>query len=144
MTPRRHACGPVEGEDADRLATLAGASRMVAGLAFVPAAGPLGRLLIGEDADRPGAELFIRAFGARDALLGAGVVLARRDKRAQRIWLASCALADAFDAAATLAGYGRLPPRRRGLALAVSVVPALVNLSLAARLVRLTWRPAAS
>lgn len=130
----------VRDQDTDRLATLAGASRMVTGLAFISAPGPVGRLLIDEDADRPGAQLFIRAFGARDVLLGAGVVLTRRDKRAQRTWLASCAFADAFDAAAALAGYGSMPPRRWGLALAISAVPALLNLTLARRLTRVTQR----
>jgi hypothetical protein len=81
-------------------------------------------LLIGRDADRPGATLFIQAFGARDALLGAGVLPAAKSQQSQRQWLMACALADAFDAAATVARYGRLPPKRRAVTFAVSAVRA--------------------
>lgn len=118
---------------ADRLARLLGGVRVAAGVAFAARPGPLGHLLVGSDADGPGARLFIAAFGARDALLGAGISLAT-DRRSRRGWLIAAGLADAFDALATVAGYRRLPPRRRALTLVVSAAPAALNLDTARRL----------
>jgi hypothetical protein len=107
------------------------ALRVASGVAFISLSSPLGRLLIGSDADSAGAALFIRAFGARDALLGAGVLRAAQTQRSQRQWLMACGLADAFDAAATLAGYRHLPRRRRALTFIVSAVPAVLNFTAA-------------
>ena len=78
--------------------------------------------------------MFIRAFGARDALLGVGTLLAIRTEQSARPWLIASGLADAFDAMATVAGYRRLPPKRRALSFMVSVIPAALNLSTARRL----------
>lgn len=113
----------------ERLITLLGGARVASGVAFIALSGPLGRLLIGKDADSAGAQLFIRAFGARDVLLGAGGLLAMGSLQPARPWLMACGLADAFDAAATVAGYRRLPAKRRALTFAASAIPALVNLS---------------
>src|SRR6266508_4126516 len=68
------------------LARFAAAARVAVGLAFVMAPRRLGGLLIGSDADSPGARLFIAAFGARDVLLGAGTLSALRAKRPARWW----------------------------------------------------------
>lgn len=118
---------------AQRLAQALGAARVGSGAAFIACPRPLGRLLVGDDAEGAGALLFISAFGARDALLGAGN-LAAADRRARRSWLVAAGLADAFDAAATAVAWHRLPPGRRALALTVSALPALLNLGIAARL----------
>jgi hypothetical protein len=115
------------------LARALGAARVGSGSAFIARPRPLGRLLVGEDADGAGAQLFISAFGARDALLGAGNLLAA-DGRARRSWLVAAGLADAFDVAATAVLWRRLPPGRRELAFTVSALPAVVNLATAARL----------
>jgi hypothetical protein len=94
----------------------------------------LGRLLIAHDADRAGARLFIRAFGARDILLGVGAMTAGRRGESPRPWLLAAGLADAFDAAATATTYRRLPRQGRALTFAVSLAPALLNLTTAWRL----------
>ncbi len=117
----------------EQLTKLLGGARVASGVAFIATSGRLGRLLVDRDADSPGAQLFIRAFGARDALLGAGTLLATRSHSA-RSWLIACGLADAFDAAATAAGYRRLPSKRRALVFTVSAIPALLNLGTARRL----------
>lgn len=52
-------------EDADQLASLAGAVRVLSGVAFMTAPGSLGRLLVGVDADAlPGPRVFVRAEGS--------------------------------------------------------------------------------
>lgn len=118
---------------AGRAGALLGGARLAVGLAFVLAPGALGRALVGGDADTPGARLFVRGFGARDMLLGAGVLLARRPAET-RAWLAAAGIADAIDAAATVAGRPRLTRGHRALAFTVSVVPAAANLITAHRL----------
>lgn len=110
------------------------AARLVAGLAFACAPRRAGAVLIASDADAPGARLFIAAFGARDVLLGAGTWCALATGRSARPWLAACAAADWFDAAATLRGYRELPPGRRGLTFAVSALPAAIASRLVYRL----------
>ncbi len=121
------------GSPEQRLARALGAARLGSGTAFIACPRPLGRLLVGEDVEGAGAQLFISAFGARDALLGAGNLLAAGG-RARRSWLVAAGLADAFDAAATAFFWCRLPPGRRALTLTVSALPAAVNLATAARL----------
>jgi hypothetical protein len=107
------------------------AARIAAGLTFAVAPGRIGGLLVGSDADAPGAQLFIAAFGARDLLLGTGTLAALARERRARSWVAACAAADAFDAAATLRSWAALPKRRRALTLAVSAIPAVLEAALA-------------
>lgn len=118
------------------LARMLAAVRIAAGLAFAVAPGRAGSLLVGDDARAPGARLFIRAFGARDVLLGSGTRHAIGGRGAVRPWLFACALADAFDAAATLAQFHELPRRRRTLTFAVSLAPALAGAAIARRVKR--------
>ena len=116
----------------ERLVRVVAGLRLASGLVFAAAPRAAGGLLAGGDVASPGAELFVRAFGARDVLLGLGAWRALRAGLPWRPWLAACAAADAFDAAATLAGYRRLPAGRRALTLAVSLAPALLEAWLAA------------
>lgn len=109
-------------------------ARVAAGLLFAAAPRQAGGLLVGPAAGRPGAGLFVRAFGARDALLGAGVLRALGAGDPVRPWVAACSAADAFDAAATLAAYGELAGTRRALTFAVSLAPAVAGGLVAARL----------
>jgi hypothetical protein len=104
------------------------ALRVAAGLTFALAPSRAGSLLVGGDARAPGARLFIRAFGARDVVLGAGTLRALLSNSGDgaRPWLVACVLADAFDAFATLRQFHELPHGRRTLTLAVSVAPAVV------------------
>lgn len=103
------------------------AVRVAAGLTFAIAPRSAGSLLVGGDARAPGARLFIRAFGARDVVLGAGTWRALSSGGAARPWLVACVLADAFDAVATLRQFRELPQGRRTLTLAVSLAPAVAG-----------------
>ena len=105
--------------------------RIAAGVAFAVALGSAGALLVGGDARAPGARLFIRAFGARDVLLGSGARQAIGRGDSVRPWLFACALADAFDAAATLTQFHELPRWRRTLTFAVSLAPAVAGATIA-------------
>ncbi len=70
---------------------------------------PIGRAWIGEDAERAGAQLLARAVGVRDLILGALTLhVIDRPGVAYRT-VATCAVADAVDCAATLAVRQRLP-----------------------------------
>ncbi len=109
-------------------------ARITAGAAFALAPARAGRLLVGADARSPGGRLFIAAFGARDVLLGLGVLRALMRREQARWWMASCAAADAFDAAVSLAHGRRLEPRLRARSTAVSAVPAVIGVWLASRL----------
>ena len=79
-----------------------------------------GKPWIGQEATRPGARLFARALGARDAALGLGLLLADRHDRPIRGWLEAGGLADAGDVLATLIGWKAAAPRTRWLVLAAA------------------------
>lgn len=100
-------------------ATLA-AGRVAVGLALLVAPATVARVWIGRDAGRRSVQVLIRAFGARDVVLGAGALLALRHGRGLRGWVEAGAIADAVDALATLAARDELPDR----APAVTVVTA--------------------
>jgi hypothetical protein len=68
---------------------------------------------------------------ARDVLLGAGTWRANSNGGAAEAWLSACVLADAFDAVAVLRHFHALPPRRRTLALILSLAPALTGARIA-------------
>jgi hypothetical protein len=109
------------------------AVRVAAGLSFAIAPRLSGSLLVGGDAETAGARVFIRAFGARDVLLGAGTWRANSSGGAAKAWqwLGACVLADAFDAVAVLRHFHALPPRRRTLALILSLAPVLAGAHIA-------------
>jgi hypothetical protein len=75
---------------------------------------------VGSDARTAGVRTFARGFGARDAIIGAGLfrALENGDGEDIRRWLLFGALADAGDLVGTLASWRRLPPVRRTLVLA--------------------------
>ncbi len=77
---------------------------------------------VGASADELGAEVFGRALGARDLVLGLGalaaVVRSPADPSQAAAWYAAGALSDAFDVATTVAAWPRLPRFTRWLVLA--------------------------
>jgi hypothetical protein len=114
------------------LTQMLAAVRVAAGLSFAVAPRLAGSLLVGGDAGTAGARLFIRAFGARDILLGVGTWrAAHSDGDTARPWLGACILADTFDAVAVLRHFHALPARRRTFALVLSLVPALAGADIA-------------
>jgi hypothetical protein len=96
----------------DRRAFVVGAAvaRVLAGAAFVAAPGLVARAWVGDDARGSGARALAQALGARDALIGVGALLALGGGRPVRPWLQMGAVADAADAAITLARFGKLHP----------------------------------
>jgi hypothetical protein len=97
------------------------AGRVLAGLGFLAAPGLAGRGWIGEDADSPGVQAIFRALGIRDLILGLLTlhVVDRPGVGARTV--ATCAVADAVDGAATFAARDRLP---RSAATAVTAIAA--------------------
>ncbi len=85
------------------------AGRVAIGLGLLVAPATIGRIWIGRDADRRSVQVLVRAFGARDVVLGAGALLAMRHGRGLRGWVEAGAVADAADALATLAARDELP-----------------------------------
>ena len=115
------------------LAVCYSATRLVLGAAFVLAPGVLSGW-IGEDGRRPGTRVLARAFGARDAVIGLGALLALREGAPARRWLQLAAAVDAVDALASLAGAGQLPGRKALGAAAAGCAGAATGAHLAARL----------
>ena len=84
-------------------------SRVVVGAALAAVPQRAARGWIGAAARDPRNGVLARAVGARDAALGAGLLLSLGDRDAVRPWLGACAVADAVDCAATLAVREELP-----------------------------------
>jgi hypothetical protein len=110
------------------------AGRIVVGAGLMCAPALAGRGWIGDDAGRPGAQVFCRALGERDLILGALTLhVADRPGIGPRT-VATCAVADAVDFAATLAVRDQLPASAAAGAMAVAGGSAVAGLALAAAL----------
>lgn len=82
--------------------------RIISGLALLLAPGRISRAWVGELG--PGGEVLARCVGVRDLVLG-GIALHTIDHpQVGPRWVATCALADAVDGAASLAARRSLPP----------------------------------
>ena len=111
-------------------ATAFAVSRVVFGLGLALAPGRAGASWIGrEAAARPRTQVFARALGARDAVLGAGTLRAlRRDERdVARLWVAGAAVADGTDVLAALAARRHLPNTLLAFVLLAATVYTAVN-----------------
>ncbi|MDQ3569307.1 MAG: hypothetical protein M3396_01535 [Actinomycetota bacterium] len=108
------------------------AARVALGAGFVVAPSVL-QGWIGEVARRPGTKVLARAFGARDAALGLGTLMALREGAPVRRWLRLAAAADAADALASLLGVRQLPPRRSLSAAAAAAAGAAAGTWLSGR-----------
>lgn len=84
----------------------------------------MGRTWVGDDAERPGSEVILRALGFRDIALGAGVTGAALNGD-PRGWLAVSMLSDLGDVAATLIGRNRIEGRGVAITSAVAGAGAL-------------------
>ncbi len=83
---------------------------MAIGAGFIAAPALVGRAWIGKDAAAPGAQVLCRALGIRDLIIG-GLTLHVIDRPGVGSrTVATAAVADAVDFAATLAVRDRLPP----------------------------------
>ena len=114
---------------------LMGGLRVGLGTAHVIAPAPVSVPLVGGDARRPGAQVFIAAFGIRDALLGLGTASAHSDQDLRR-WLLGAVFIDSVDTVAAIRHFRALPPRRRWAAVGAPGVPAILGTALIAAMGR--------
>ncbi|MFL6073133.1 MAG: hypothetical protein ACJ73S_07010 [Mycobacteriales bacterium] len=122
-------------ERARRYAALLTTTRTALGVLAVAAPRVPARPWVGPDADHPAAELFGRAMGGRDLALGLGGLgsLAGPPAATAR-WLTYGGVADAVDAAVTVAAWRRLPRAGRLLVTAAAAGSAALSFLLAATL----------
>ena len=119
-----------EGTDPRRVAAYLGRGRVGIGLALILAPGVVGRSWIGPAGATPGARVFVRLTGIRDAVVGLGTTIAAGQRRGGADWLSMGAVCDAGDALVSLVTPG-LPKRAR--LLGVVVVAAAVGQFLVAQ-----------
>lgn len=107
----------------------AGRVAFAAGLAFAPERSA--SRWLGPAVGRPPLQVALRGLAARDALAGAGLLLALSRRRPARPWLMMGALGDLADLAATLPAGGGLPPRARPGTIALAGGSAVLGVGLA-------------
>jgi hypothetical protein len=113
------------------LASMLGLARAGIGVAAVVAPQAAVGGWAGKGVDNAGGSLLARAFGARDAALGLGVLLAARRGAPLKTWLRLSGLCDIVDAAATRAAgdeAGAMAP----LSMALATTGAASSFALAA------------
>lgn len=99
--------------NAQKLALFVGALRLGIGSALLVAPKFAGSIWIGENGGGKGVDVFARAIGARDVVLGARTLSAVRAEAPARHWLKLGFAADAADAVATALAFKTLPNSRR-------------------------------
>jgi hypothetical protein len=101
-------------------ATALNAGRIAVGLAFLLSPSSMGRRWFGTAAETPGGQVAVRAFGVRDAALGAATIGTLRATGVSGTGFAVLAglgiAVDVVDAAATLAAWRALPGSGRAVA----------------------------
>ena len=116
--------------DLDSARALAWVRILVGGFLFF-APRTAAKLWTGEDEDDVTAVLAVRGAGARDAAVGAGLLIALERGAPVRGWLEAGAVIDAADAFGTLAAWRDLPRWRAVLLLASEVGSAYLGSQLA-------------
>lgn len=109
------------------LAMAIGAGRVLFGLALLASPRAIGRSWIGPAAETAGGAAAVRAVGARDLVLGLGVLMAARRGAPLRGWVEAGVAADAADVAITLVGFSGLPTTGRLVTLATAGGSAIVG-----------------
>ncbi len=122
-------------ERARRGAQLVGWTRIAFGAAFTVAPSSTARPWIGVAANSVGGKLMTRSMGARDALLGVGLLraLQNEDDTSAANWLAYGVAAGVVDSLATVAAYRSLS--RTGRAFLAFITSAMVGDALLSRAV---------
>jgi len=106
-------------------ARLVAAGRIGFGVALILAPQRVTAPWLGRDAGRAGAQVVSRGLGARDLVLGAGVLVVPEAQL--RPWVAAAIVADAADLVATVAARDSLPLTGRMLVGAVALGGAVVG-----------------
>jgi hypothetical protein len=107
--------------------------RIAFGVVAATAPGLITRMMTGSTKPK-GAAVFARMFGARDAALGLGTVIAIDHGSPVRGWLEAAAMADAADAVTALLERDNLTPNAFLGTVAIASVSAGVNWYLSRRL----------
>ncbi len=87
--------------------------RVLFGAGLLAAPEPIARGWLGDEAQRPAAVELLRGIGARDLVLGAGVLVNLREGGSPTPWIAAAAVADAADAVAAVAVGDGIPATGR-------------------------------
>lgn len=120
--------------DARSTATLIGAGRVAFGAALMLAPEVVARGWIGEPASSAGGKVAVRAVGARDAILGLGVLLALWRGGPARGWVEAGAAADIADIAIALGSFSSMPPLGRFTTIALAGGSAFISARIAGAL----------
>lgn len=90
-------------------ARLIAVGRVLFGIGLLARPAALTRRWLGAPADTTGTQVAVRALGVRDAMLGALTLHTLGHPQIGARWVATCAVNDAVDMAATIAGRRDLP-----------------------------------
>ena len=110
-----------------------GAGRLAFGATLFAAPRVLGRLLVGDDAERREAGVLLRGYGTRDVLLGSGAILAAATDRDAQPWIRAGVAADALDVVLQLIEWDNLPRDKRVGGVATALGAAAAGVALLAR-----------
>ena len=91
--------------------------RIAAGVALLAAPRPVAKAWVGDDGDGPAAAVLTRAVGIRDLIMGAITLHTVTHPQVGPRWVATCAVADVVDCAATLVAREELPSKGLPVAL---------------------------
>jgi hypothetical protein len=106
-----------------------GAGRALVGGALLAVPAPIARSWVG--ADGTPATVLTRSLGARDLVIGAGLVLAAARDRDPAMWLQGGVVADSVDGVVTLAAGDQIPRNGRVATTALAAGSALFGAWLA-------------
>ena len=109
-------------------------SRIGFGVGFLAAPALTARAWLGPASSQGRVKVSTRAVGARDLVLGLGLLRAIESGDSPRPWLQAGAAVDALDSLATLASFRQLPKLLRFGVLGLGVGAAVVGFRLAASL----------
>jgi hypothetical protein len=101
--------------------------RLVIGGAFIAAPGRASAGWIGADGERGSVHVLARAFGARDAAIGAGTLSALNGGGSLQTWVLAGVAADVTDLAATALAGDRIPALPRAMVLVVAATATAVG-----------------
>jgi hypothetical protein len=102
-----------------------GAGRALVGVALLAAPAPIARSWLG--AEGTPASALTRSLGARDLVIGAGLVVAAARDRDPTMWLLGGVVADSVDGVVTLAAGDQVPRNGRVATTALAAASALLG-----------------
>jgi hypothetical protein len=102
------------------VAAVISAGRVALGLALLAAPRRAARGWLGDESQRPATIELVRGIGARDLVLGAGVLANLRDGGSPGPWVAAALIADVADAGAAIAVGDGIPARGRWATAAIA------------------------